>query len=83
VQLALSFLQREQADETSLLFFSKDRSGVSGKADIEGGFVVGRGNVKVLFRPKRHTGMALEQFGVTHVRPLVAPAEASKRYLRS
>jgi hypothetical protein len=58
-----SFLQRGQADDTNR-FSSKGRSGVRGKADIERCFIVGRGNMGVLLRPKRHAGMPLEQFGV-------------------
>jgi hypothetical protein len=50
-------------------FSSKRGSGVGGKAYVEGCPIVGGGNVGVLFRPKRHAGMPLEQFGVTHVRP--------------
>jgi hypothetical protein len=78
----LLFLFSNASKQTKpVCFFSKDRSGVSGKADIEGGFVVGRGNVKVLFRPKRHTGMALEQFGVTHVRPSGGPRRSKQTLL--
>jgi len=52
-----------------ICFFSKGGSGLSGKADIECCFIVGRGNMGVLLWPKRHVGMPLEQFDVTHVRP--------------
>jgi hypothetical protein len=62
--------------------FSKGRSGVSGKAYIEGCFIVSRGNVGMLLWAERHPrGMPLGQwFGVIHCEALlVAPAEASKR----
>jgi hypothetical protein len=61
-----------------ICFSSKGRSGVRGKADIERCFIVGRGNMGVLLRPKRHAGVPLEQFSVTHVRPSLAPAESNK-----
>src|SRR5262249_5139769 len=78
----LLFLFSNASKQTKpVRFFSKDRSGLSGKADIEGRFVVGRGNVQVLFRPKRHTGMALEQFGVTHVRPSGGPRRSKQTLL--
>jgi hypothetical protein len=66
-------------------FLSKGHSGVSGKADIEGSFVVSRGNMGMLLWAERHPcGMPLGQrFGVIHCEALlVAPAEGSKRYLR-
>jgi len=62
-----------------ICFFSKGRSGVSGKAYIEGCAIVSRGNVEVLFWPKHPRGMPVrrhrrthahqERFGVIHVRP--------------
>src|SRR5262245_15389694 len=84
VPLALFFPTR--ASRRTVCFFSKGRSGVSGKAYIEGCFIVSRGKVGMLLWAERHPhGMPLGQwFGVIHCEALlVAPAEASKRYLRS
>jgi hypothetical protein len=83
---ASSFFSNAGKQTKPVCFFSKGRSGVSGKAYIEGCFIVSRGNVGMLLWAERHPrGMPLGQwFGVIHCEALlVAPAEASKRYLRS
>jgi len=85
VPLAL-FFSNAGKQTKPVCFFGKGRSGVSGKAYIEGCFIVSRSNVGMLLWAERHPrGMPLGQwFGVIHCEALlVAPAEASKRYLRS
>ena len=65
----LSLFSNAGKQSKPICFFSKGRSGVSGKAYIEGCAIVSRGNMGVLLWPKRHVGMPLEQFDVTHVSP--------------
>ena len=67
----LSLLSNAGKQPKPICFFSKGRSGLSGKANIEGCFIVSRGDMGMLFWRKRHPrgGMPLEQFDVTHVRP--------------
>jgi hypothetical protein len=58
-----------------ICFFSKGRSGLSGKANIEGCLIVSGGNMGVLFWAKRHPcRMSVGQrFGVIHGRPSCWP----------
>jgi hypothetical protein len=53
----------------------KSRSGVRRKAYIEGGFVVSRGDMGVLFWGKRHPHRMLrgQRFSLIHVRPSWCP----------
>jgi hypothetical protein len=75
----LSLFSNAGEQTEPICFSSKGRSGVRGKAYIEGCAIVSRGNVEVLFWPKHPRGMPVrrhrrthahqERFGMIHVRP--------------
>ena len=80
----LSLFSNAGKQSKPICFFSKGRSGVSGKAWISRCFLVSRSNVGALFGAKRHSRWMLlgtrsttrahqERFGVTHVRPSGGP----------
>src|SRR4029079_4163157 len=69
----LSLFSNAGKQSKPICFFSKGRSGVSGKAYIEGCAIVSRGNMGVLLWPYTTAGVPLKQFDVTHVSPSNCP----------
>src|SRR5262249_16891341 len=77
---SLFFFRNAGKQAKPIRFPSKGRSGVSGKAYIEGCFIVSSGDMGVLFCLKRHPRMSLGQRRadryVIHGSPLAGPPAA-------